>query len=114
MGKEHFGQVELFPSNVYRFYEHLSVDYDSGPRVRRLWLAVLQRALQDYVQAKQRGEVDEEVLAWFSEGDSEELGSYSSICKLLDIDADRLLGRLEDISEEGLRGLRKSGLDDVY
>ena len=107
-------QDDLIPANVFRFYVCRDLDPDHGFKVRRLWLAVLQRALQDYVQAQHAGTPNEELVAWFSSPEEGKLGSYRSICSILDIDGDRLLKQLPEISEEGLRGLRKSGLDDVY
>jgi len=107
-------QDQLIPASVFRFYKFRGLGTEHGPQVRRLWLAVLQRALQDYVQAAQDGVPDEELLEWFSDPSADCLGSYRSICKILDVDGDRLLERLPEISEEGLRGLRKSGLGDVY
>lgn len=107
-------QDQLLPETVFRYYVRRDLDLEHGPKVRRLWLAVLQRALQDYVTAAQEGVVDEELHAWFNAADAESIGSYRSICEILDIDGDRLLEHLPNISDEGLRGLRKSGLGDVY
>jgi len=106
-------QDQLLPESVFRFYIRRDLDLEQGPKVRRLWLAVLQRALQDYVTVMQDGAVDEELDVWFNDP-SDAFGSYRSICHILDIDGDRLLEHLPNISDEGLRGLRKSGLGDVY
>jgi len=107
-------QEQLLPENVFRYYIRRDLDLEQGPKIRRLWLAVLQRALQDYVFIEAGTDEEEELLAWFYSPDSEDLGSFRSICRILDVDGDRLLEQLPKISEEGLRGLRKSGLEDVY
>jgi len=83
-----------------------------------LWLAVLQRALQDYIEfcdSTQPDEVEEfaEVHAWLHAPEEDYLGSFRSVCDLLDIDARKVLHHLDNMDEEGLRDLRKSRLEDV-
>ena len=109
-------QRELFPAAVYRFYTLRSIqDEESCARVRRLWLAVLQRGLQDFAAAEdtEPGE-QESAREWLFSEDETSLGSFRSICPSLDINSDHILAHLEKIDEDGLRSLRKSGFDDVY
>jgi len=112
-------QVALFQPQTFRFYKIRPVRHpEISSRVRRLWLAMLQRSLQDYAlycDATDPEGASEfaEVRDWLYSEDENYVGSFRSVCGILDIDANKVLHHLGSISEEGLRGLRKSGLGDV-
>lgn len=115
MGK----QESLFAARTFRFYTIRPVRHpDLSARVRHLWLAVLQRALQDFALYRDAEDPEglaelAEVRSWLYSISDEYAGSFRSVCEILDIDARKVLFHLDNISEEGLRGLRKSGLGDV-
>ena len=112
-------QVCLFQPKTFRYYKVRPVRHpEISARVRRLWLAVLQRSLQDYAlycDATDPEGLQElaEVRSWLYSDGEDYVGSFRSICGILDIDAARVLRHLDNVSEEGLRGLRKSGWGDV-
>jgi len=110
-------QDTLFPGQVFRFYSTRSLfdTTDSTEKTTKLWLAVLQRALQDYALLQGSDDPSSKkdmqvLLEWFNSDDEDAITSFRSICFLLGIEGNKIVDRLDLIGEANLRGLRKIGL----
>ena len=113
-------QDTIFPQAIFRFYSIRSLldTFDATEKSTKLWLAVLQRALQDY--ALMDGSDDpadqkemENLMGWFMADEEDHITSFRSICGLLGIDGNHIINKLDRMCDANLRGLRKIGLGDA-
>lgn len=113
----------LFSASVFRFYVVRPVpDGSEGDGVKQLWMAVLQRALQDYFlyQEQIEKETNPEILnrlkkqfktllAWLHNPDDSDITSFAGICNALDLDPETLIENIEKLTVADLQKLRRSG-----
>ena len=105
----------LFGKECFRWYTVRPIENpDEAQKALYLLVAVLQRALQDYLPDSGVSTSESSALReWMFSDAEEELTSFYSICQLLGVDAEMLREHLGKMSSEGLRRLRRTGFSDV-
>lgn len=94
----------VFPGIDREYYQVIGLPNMTGSPERRLLLAILERAILDYVGNDQR-EV-EEAEAWlFGELDDPTLDqfSFSWVCEQLDLDMYKIAGKIRSMPRRGNR-----------